>query len=277
MPLVHRVEPGKNVHLTEIDPGDTHGVSRQDANERLDGQEAELSHLQEVLYASGAKSILIVLQGLDTAGKDGTITHVMGAFNPAGCRVESFKVPNQFELAHDFLWRVHRVTPPRGSIAIFNRSHYEDVLVARVHNLVPPGVWERRYGHINDFESLLADNGTIILKFFLYISKREQRERLEAREQDPLKAWKLSPSDWREHELYDAYVEAYQDVLERCSTEHAPWYIVPADHKWFRNFAIAQTLLGVLEPDLKHWEEDVEQRGRANLEVIRAAASARDS
>lgn len=277
MSLIHVVEPGQRVQLANIDSGDTHGVSRQEANAALDGQEAQLTHLQETLYASGANSVLIVLQGLDTAGKDGTITHVMGAFNPAGCRVESFKVPNPVELAHDFLWRVHRVTPSLGSIAIFNRSHYEDVLVARVHKLAPRSVWERRYRHINDFESLLSDSGTIILKFFLYISKQEQKERLEARQRDPLKAWKLSLSDWPEHELYDVYVEAYQDALERCSTTYAPWYIVPADHKWFRNFAIAQTLLDVLDPDLKRWEEDVKQRGRANLEAIRAASAAKRS
>ncbi|HEX6508210.1 MAG TPA: PPK2 family polyphosphate kinase [Chloroflexota bacterium] len=270
MPYAHLVTPGEKVHLADFDPGDTHDISRDDATASSAHLEDQLTALQEALYASGDRSIVIVLQGIDTAGKDGTIKHVMAAFNPAGCRVESFKVPTPVELAHDFLWRVHRVTPANGAISIFNRSHYEDVLVARVHKLVPQKVWERRYAHINDFESLLADNGTIILKFFLYISKQEQKERLEARQQDPMKAWKLSPSDWSEHELYDAYIEAYQDALERCSTRHAPWYIVPADHKWFRNLAVAQTLVDVLEPDVNRWEEDVRRRGRENLEAIRA-------
>lgn len=269
MPFAHLVEPGQTVRLADINPDETHGVSHHDSGVLSAHLEDQLTRLQETLYAAGDRSILIVLQGLDTAGKDGTINHVMRHFNPAGCRVESFKVPNPVELAHDFLWRVHRVTPPNGVITIFNRSHYEDVLVVRVHNLVPNHVWERRYQHINDFEALLADNGTIILKFFLYISKQEQKERLEARQQDPMKAWKLSSSDWGEHRLYDAYIEAYQDALERCSTRHAPWYIVPANHKWFRNLAVAQTLIDVLEPDRKRWEAEVKRRGRENLKAIR--------
>lgn len=270
MSFVHTVKPDQKVRLASIDPSDTHGIAPHDGTALSTQLETQLAGLQETLYAAGANSILIVLQGIDTAGKDGTINHVIAHFNPAGCRVESFKVPNPVELAHDFLWRAHRVTPPKGFISIFNRSYYEDVLVARVHQLVPKRIWERRYKHINDFEALLVDNGTSILKFFLYISKQEQQERLEARQRDPTKAWKLSPSDWSEHQLYDAYVEAYQDALERCSTKHAPWYVVPANHKWFRNLAVAQTLIDVLEPDLKRWEENVKQRGRENLEAIRA-------
>jgi PPK2 family polyphosphate:nucleotide phosphotransferase len=224
--------------------------------------------VQDSLYASGENSILIVLQGIDTAGKDGTINHVMAHFKPATCRVESFKVPNSDEMARDFLWRAHRVTPRKGCITIFNRSHYEDILVARVHNLVPESVWERRYKHINDFEAFLIDSGTIILKFFLYISKREQQERLEARQRDPMKAWKLSASDWAEHTRYDAYLEAYQDALDRCSTEQAPWYVVPSDHKWFRNLAVAQTIVTALEPAMARWQEAVLRRSQQNLDAI---------
>jgi PPK2 family polyphosphate:nucleotide phosphotransferase len=271
MSLVHTVDPGDKVRLSHIDPGDTHGVSHADALARCVELESRLTRLQETLYAAGENSVLIVLQGLDTAGKDGTINHVMAHFNPAACRVESFKAPNPVELAHDFLWRVHRVTPQKGFISIFNRSHYEDVLIARVHKLVPKKVWERRYQHINDFEELLADSGTIIMKFFLYVSKDEQRARLEARQQDKMKAWKLSPTDWAEHALYKDYVQAYEDALEECSTKHAPWHVVPADHKWFRNLAVAQLLVDTLEPDVARWEKEVIQRGRENLRVILAA------
>jgi PPK2 family polyphosphate:nucleotide phosphotransferase len=268
MPLIHQVKPGDKVRLSDIDPGDTHGIARDRAAKLSSPLEDQLTRLQETLYAAGENSILIVLQGLDTAGKDGTIKHVMAHFNPSGCRVESFKSPTPVELAHDFLWRIHSVTPPKDSIAVFNRSHYEDVLIARVHNLVPKAVWQRRYEHINAFESLLVDNGTIVLKFFLYISKQEQSERLLARQQDEMKAWKLSTTDWSEHALYDDYVDAYQDALERCSTEHAPWYIVPANHKWFRNLAVAQTLVDVLEPDVARWETDVKRRGQEELKAI---------
>jgi PPK2 family polyphosphate:nucleotide phosphotransferase len=270
MPLVHIVESGKRVRLGDISPDDTYGMSRDDADRQSAKIEETLSRLQESLYAAGQNSVLVVLQGLDTAGKDGTISHVMAHINPTGCRVEAFKEPTPVELAHDFLWRVHRVTPAKGIMTIFNRSHYEDVLVARVHQLVPKKVWERRYDQINNFETLLADSRTIILKFFLHISKQEQRKRLEARQHDPMKAWKLSTTDWSEHELYDDYIGAYEDALTRCSTELAPWYIVPADHKWFRNLAVAQAVAELLEPDMARWEQEVLERGRANLEAIAA-------
>ncbi len=271
MALLHRVEPGKRVRLKDIDPDDTGKVSRDEAAGRVVKLNDQLTELQEMLYAAGAGSVLIVLQGLDTAGKDGTIRHVMGAFNPNGCRVEPFKAPTPTEAAHDFLWRVHVVTPARGMIAIFNRSHYEDVLVTRVHKLVPKHVWEERYERINQFEQLLAENGTIILKFFLYISKDEQRARLEAREADRDKAWKLSASDWPEHELYDQYVEVYEDALNRCSTTHAPWYIVPANHKWYRNVAVAQAIADALEPCRPQWQKALEARGAIQLAARRAA------
>ncbi len=271
MLLVERVKPNTRVKLSDIAPDETRRTSRGDADARSAEIEEKLTHLQETLYAAGQSSVLIVLQGLDTAGKDGTISHVMAHFNPAGCTVQAFKQPTPVELAHDFLWRAHRVTPAMGSIAIFNRSYYEDVLVARVHKLVPQRVWERRYDQINNFEALLVNNGTTILKFFLYVSKGEQKKRLEAREKDPTKAWKLSTTDWSEHKLYDDYVGAYEEALTRCSTDHAPWYIVPSDHKWFRNLAVAGTLADVLEPQVTVWEEEVLKRGRANLAAIAKA------
>ena len=270
MAYAHKVSPGEKVHLPDISPESTHGVSRSEGDQALQTLNARLTDLQEMHYAAGEGGILIVLQGLDTAGKDGTIKDVLARFNPAGTRVVPFKEPNAVELAHDFLWRAHRVTPPTGSIAVFNRSYYEDVLVVRVHKLVPQKVWERRYEQINHFEALLADSGTIVLKFFLYISKQEQRERLLAREHDTEKAWKLSTTDWSEHDLYDAYVEAYQDALTRCSTERAPWHIVPANHKWFRNLAVAQTIADTLEPYARAWRKDLERRGRENLAAIAA-------
>jgi PPK2 family polyphosphate:nucleotide phosphotransferase len=273
MALVHKIEPGEHISLKTIDPAETHGIDRADCESRMAVLNQRLADLEEVHYAAGQNGILIVLQGLDTAGKDGTIRHVMTQFNPASCRVEAFKVPTQDELAHDFLWRIHRATPPAGSITIFNRSHYEQVLVVRVHKLEAKEMWERHYEQINHFERLLTECGTLVLKFFLYISKDEQRKRLLAREEDKDKAWKLSPTDWPEHELYNDYVDAYEDALHRCSTDYAPWYVVPSDHKWFRNLAVAQTILDVLEPYRKEWKKAVEARGRAALKA-RAAQKA---
>lgn len=277
MPYAHKVDAGATVRLRDYDPNDTAGAKHDQADTLLDDLGQQLTVLQETLYAAAQNSVLIVLQGLDTAGKDGTISHVMASVNPAGCRVEPFKTPTPDELAHDFLWRVHRVTPPKGIISLFNRSYYEDVLVVRVHDLAPQEVWRKRFDHINNFESLLADSGTIVLKFFLYISKDEQRERLKAREQDENKAWKLSLSDWPEHELYDRYTAAYEDALSRCSTAHAPWYIVPANHKWFRNIAIAQTIVDALQPYQNRWHKELEQRGQANLAAIAAARQGKGS
>jgi PPK2 family polyphosphate:nucleotide phosphotransferase len=269
--LVHRVEPGKQVSLRDIDPADANGISRNECESRLADMNSRLTELEEIHYASGQNGVLIVLQGLDTAGKDGTIRHVMAQFNPASCRVEAFKEPTREEQAHDFLWRIHRATPPAGSITIFNRSHYEQVLVVRVHQLEPKETWKLHYLHINDFERLLTDSGTILVKFFLHISKEEQRRRLLAREADISKAWKLSSTDWPEHERYDEYIDAYDDALSRCSTPYAPWYVVPSDHKWFRNVAVASTILDVLDPYRKEWKKAVEARGRAAL-AARAAA-----
>jgi PPK2 family polyphosphate:nucleotide phosphotransferase len=258
------------VNISDYDPDDTAGVKRGKAEDELDSLGTQLAGLQELQYAAGRNAVLIVLQTIDTGGKDGTIRHVMTYFNPVGCRVEPFKAPTEEELAHDFLWRVHRVTPRHGNISIFNRSHYEDVLVVRVHKLAPEKVWQRRYEEINNFERLLADSGTIIMKFFLHISKEEQRQRLLAREDDKDKAWKLSASDWPEHELYDSYMAAYEDALMRCSTAYAPWYIVPANHKWVRNLAVAQTIVDTLEPYKEQWRGELEERGKEALAAIKA-------
>ncbi len=216
------------------------------------------------------QSVLIVLQGRDTSGKDGTIRHVTGPLNSQSCTVASFKVPTENELAHDFLWRVHVHTPPTGHIKIFNRSHYEDVLVARVHELAPREVWSARYEHINAFERLLADSSTIILKFYLHISKDEQEKRLLKRETDPVKAWKLSASDWKEREYWDDYTRAYEDALDRCATKHAPWFIVPADKKWFRNLAVAEILRDALMPYRESWLEKLQEVGRERKQEIEA-------
>ncbi len=269
--LARRVAAGEKVHLDKIDPRDSASIDRAVGEARLLKLNAELTHLQELLYAAASHSVLVVLQGLDTAGKDGTISHVMSNVNPQGCQVVAFKTPTALEQAHDFLWRVHQAAPARGVLTIFNRSHYEDVLVVRVHNIVPPAVWEQRYVQIVHFEDLLASTNTIILKFYLHISKDEQQERLLAREKDQDKAWKLSPTDWVERRSWDAYIGAYEDALSRCSTEAAPWYVVPADRKWFRNLAIAQTLVDTLRAYEGQWREALEQRGRVALQEVKAA------
>lgn len=238
----------KKIKLSKYDPADTLGY---DQDEKFEAKLAKtlkrLDELQELLYAEKKHALLIVLQGMDTAGKDGTIRHVMSGVSPAGCSVTSFKVPNSEELAHDFLWRVHKAVPPRGIIGIFNRSHYEDVLVVRVHKLVPKDVWKPRYNEINHFERILAENDVKILKFFLHISKEEQKKRLDARLHDPRKKWKLSKADEKERKLWDDYVTAYEATLYRCSTEYAPWFIIPSDHKWFRNLAVSRIMVETLE------------------------------
>ena len=206
----------------------------------------QLESLQEVLYAEGKHKVLVVLQAMDTGGKDGTIRHVFDGTNPQGVKVASFKKPTPEELAHDYLWRVHAHTPGSGEITVFNRSHYEDVLVVRVHNLVPEQRWSGRYEHINGFERALADEGTTIVKFFLHISKSEQRRRLQARLDTPDKQWKFSKGDLAERQRWDEYVDAYEAALSKTSTSHAPWYVIPADRKWYRNLAISQILVDTL-------------------------------
>jgi PPK2 family polyphosphate:nucleotide phosphotransferase len=241
-----RVEPDKQIRLRRVDPSETYGRQKATATPELGHDLVRLGELQDRLWAEASRSVLVVLQGIDGAGKDGTIRHVMSAFNPEGCSVTAFKVPTEFEAAHDFLWREHTRTPPKGEIGIFNRSHYENVLVVRVHKLVPRRVWFGRYEHINAWERMLADEGTTIVKFLLHIDKDEQRARLEGRLDDPKKRWKFHPDDLEERALWDQYLRAFEDCLKRTSTQWAPWYLIPANRKWFRNLAVAQILGDVL-------------------------------
>jgi PPK2 family polyphosphate:nucleotide phosphotransferase len=242
------VEPGCQITLADYDPGHTGPYRhREEAEELLESNLDRLNELQNLLYADGQHALLIVLQAMDAGGKDGTIRHVVGAFNPQGTRVISFKVPTERELAHDFMWRIHQQTPGRGEVAIFNRSHYEDVLVVRVHSLVPETVWRRRYEHINAFERLLADSGVTIVKFFLHISKNEQKRRFEKRLTNPHKNWKFRRGDLKDRAAWDEYMLAYEEALSRCSTPHAPWIVVPADHKWYRNLVVSHHLVQALE------------------------------
>lgn len=242
-----RVSPGKPVRLAAWDSGDTRGIEHAEADARLAKNLARLDELQYLMFAEQRRALLVVLQGMDAAGKDGTIRHVMAGLNPQGSRVTAFKSPTAEEAAHDFLWRVHQVVPRRGDVAIFNRSHYEDVLIARVHHLVPRAVWSRRYEQINRFEELLTESEVVVLKFFLHISKDEQRRRLEERLRDPAKQWKLALSDLEERKFWDDYVAAYEEALTRCSHASAPWFIIPADKKWFRNLAVSRVLVETLE------------------------------
>jgi PPK2 family polyphosphate:nucleotide phosphotransferase len=235
-------EPGKRFRLDRINPADTHSVDREEAEKELAKDQARLLEQQNLLYAENRRSVLVVLQGMDASGKDGTIRHVMSGLNPQGVSVTSFKVPEGEAKDHDYLWRIHRALPEWGNIGIFNRSHYEDVLVVRVHELVPEKVWSRRYRHINEFERMLSDSGVRILKFLLLISKEEQEKRFQERLHDRTKHWKFSPADTKERRYWNDYRQAYEDAVRECSTEHAPWYIIPADHKWFRNLAVAQIL-----------------------------------
>lgn len=243
-----RVQPGSQVRLKDIDSAFTDGhESRQDAAGEIERYCKRLRELQDVLYAERRRSLLICLQALDTGGKDGTINHVLGAMNPQGCRAVAFRQPSAEEASHDFLWRVQRATPARGEVVIFNRSHYEDVLIARVHNLVPQAIWSKRYRQIDDFERMLTENGVYIVKFLLYISKEEQARRFRARLEDKTKNWKFSESDLRERQYWDRYIDAFNDAVRKCNAPHAPWYVIPANRKWFRNFAVAEILIHTLE------------------------------
>jgi PPK2 family polyphosphate:nucleotide phosphotransferase len=256
-----RAQPGRQVDLRKLDPGDTLGHEKEASKARVAKDLVALDDVQGRLWASKERSLLVVLQGIDAAGKDGTIRSVISAFNVQGCAVTGFKAPTEEELAHDFLWRVHPHAPGRGEIAVFNRSHYEDVLVVRVHNYVPAKVWRARYDQINAFEETISTAGTRVVKFFLAISKDEQAKRLQARIEDPTKRWKFRLADLEERKLWDDYRKAYQEMLRRCSTERAPWYVIPADHKWFRDFAVAQILLHELEALKPRWPgpaEDLE-------------------
>lgn len=242
-----RIAPGSRVRLDQRSTDETFGLDKTTAGERLERAIEQLRDLQDRLWADGRKRVLVVLQGMDTSGKGGTIEHVMGAFAPQAVPVTSFKVPTVPELARDYLWRVHQRVPADGEIAIFDRSHYEDVLVVRVHGLVPESRWRKRFDHINAFERLLADEGTTIVKLFLHISRDEQRERLQARLDDPRKRWKFRMGDLDERARWDEYRTAYEEVLERCSTDWAPWYVIPADRKWVRNLVVSEILADTLE------------------------------
>ncbi len=237
-----RVKPGSRVRLAKLDAGATFGRDKDASIAETQQQMLRLRDLQDRLWAQSKRSVLVILQGIDAAGKDGTIAKVMEAFNPQGCPVSSFKAPSTEELAHDFLWRIHKRTPKKGEIGIFNRSHYEDVLVVRVHDLVPRRVWSKRYGQINDFEAMLAENGTTIVKFFLSIDRDEQRERFQERYDDPRKRWKFSLGDLEERKRWDDYQAAFEDALTKTSKPWAPWYVIPANRNWFRNLAVSTIL-----------------------------------
>ena len=243
-----RVHPGAKVKLNKLDPAYTGKHESEDAaKEETEHYLRKLARQQAVLYAEHKHAILVVLQALDAGGKDGTIKHVFSSVNPQGVRVASFKQPTAAELAHDFLWRVHPHAPGHGEIAIFNRSHYEDVLVTRVHKLIDKATWTDRYQRIRDFETLLVENKTTILKFFLHISKEEQLARFAQRLDDPARNWKISEADYSERALWDDYVEAYEDAIEATSTPEAPWYVIPSNHKWFRNLAVSQIMADMME------------------------------
>lgn len=243
----YRVKPDGKVDLSRIDADDTAGLSKAEAQRLEDDMEARLAELQERLYAESKQALLVVFQAMDAGGKDGAIRKVFDCVNPQGVRVASFKAPTPLELSHDFLWRIHQQVPPKGFIGIFNRSHYEDVLVVRVNELVPEPVWKARYEQINAFEALLHASGTRILKFYLHISKDEQKQRFEERLQDPTKHWKFSTGDLPVRERWDDYMRAYEAALSRCSTADAPWYIIPANKKWFRDLLITQLIVETLE------------------------------
>jgi PPK2 family polyphosphate:nucleotide phosphotransferase len=259
----YRVEPRGRVRLSELDPDETeHYRSRKDVADELAEQRNRIRRLQERLYAEHGQSLLIVLQAMDTGGKDGTIRGVFEGVNPQGCQVWSFKAPSSHELEQDFLWRYHEKTPSLGMITIFNRSHYEDVLIVRVKSLVSEDVWRRRYHMINEFEHMLTLNRTTILKFFLYISKDEQKRRLQSRLDDPSKHWKFSSADILERAYWDQYMQAFEDCFHNCSTSYAPWYIVPANKKWYRNLVIARAIADTLEamnPQFPKAETDLNQ------------------
>ena len=238
-------------------------MTKEKARERFAALGAELFDLQDSLWGAKVNSVMVVLQGRDSAGKDGAIKHVVGCLNPRGVNVVSFGAPTTEERQHDFLWRVHRHAPRLGEFAIFNRSHYEDVLVVRVHSLVREKLWKERYGHIADFEELLAEHGTIVLKFFLHISKKEQKARLLEREKAAGTAWKLNPNDWKERDYWDEYTEAYEDAISKTAAPHAPWIVVPANAKWYRNLVVAETIVEALREHRKGWKKTLDAMGRA--------------
>lgn len=243
------VEPGRKIKLADVDPFDRGPYADEaTANADLARHKEKISILQRRLNADAGQALLVVLQGIDGAGKDGTCWHVINSMDPEGVEVTGFKTPTPEEYQHDFLWRIHKHAPAKGEVAVFNRSHYEDVLIARVHKLVPKKIWSQRYDRINEWESLIhTETNTTILKFFLYISKDEQLRRFKDRLDEPNRRWKISEADYKEREYWDDYIDAFEDVFAKCSTRHAPWFIIPSNHKWFRNVAVAGIIADALE------------------------------
>jgi len=273
MPYAHRIDSSRKIDLKDYNTEAPSQVDKDAGIEETTQLGQELGQLQELLFYAGHHGLLILLQGMDTSGKDGTIRHLLNCTNVQSTRVAPFKVPTPVELSHDFLWRCHQQTPGRREVVVFNRSHYEDVLVVRVHEIVPESVWSRRFAKINAFEELLTSSNTIVVKFFLHISKEEQKERLLERENEVEKAWKLSVGDWKEREYWDQYQAAYGDAIGKCATADAPWHIVAGDNKWFRNLAVTEILVETLRPYKKGWIESLDQLGtkaKAELEAYRA-------
>src|SRR3954465_1358711 len=262
-------EPGARVRLESISTRPPAKITKAKAKERFESLNDELFELQDLLWGAKTHSLLVVLQGRDAAGKDGTIKHVAGCLNPRGVNVVSFGVPTAEERQHDFLWRVHRHAPRLGEFAIFNRSHYEDVLVVRVHKLAPKKLWKARYDHIVDFESLLAEHNTLVLKFFLHITKKEQKKRLLEREERPETAWKLNAGDWQERELWDDYTEAYEHAISKTAAKHAPWIVVPANAKWYRNLVVAEAIADALRPYREEWLSKLKEMGKQAKATLR--------
>jgi PPK2 family polyphosphate:nucleotide phosphotransferase len=251
--LAYKIEPGSKVHLKDYPTDAKGGLDKEEAEAQMGPLLEELNELQYLMWGAQQHALLAVLQGLDAAGKDGIINHVFSGIDPAGLRITSFKVPTAEEAAHDFLWRIHNAAPGKGIVGVYNRSQYEEVLVVRVHALAPPEHIEAAYDLINNYEHLLTTTGTLVAKFYLHVSKEEQKERLLAREKELSKAWKLNPGDWAERRYWDDYLAAYEDAFERCSTADAPWYIIPADRKWVARLAVAQVLVKTLRPHRQGW------------------------
>jgi PPK2 family polyphosphate:nucleotide phosphotransferase len=264
------LDGGKRIRLDDVDSAETGGLDKEQAMQRLDKLGRELSELENLLTYAGTHALLIVLQGRDASGKDGAARKILEYSNVQNAYVHPFKVPTEEERAHDFLWRVHEVVPRRGYMAIFNRSHYEDVLAARVHHIVPEPIWKRRYDDINAFERLVMGADVILLKFYLHVSADEQYARLRAREKDPRTAWKLNPGDWREVPLWDEFTAAYEDALDKCASREAPWYLVPADKKWFRNLAVFERIVLALRPYRNVWLSTLKEMGKSSMKEIRA-------
>jgi len=266
--FAHALDGSRRVRLDRVDPADTQGIEKAEGLERIEKLGHELSELENLLTYAGTHALLVVLQGRDASGKDGAIRKSLEFTNVHQAYVHAFEVPTEDEGAHDFLWRAHAAVPRRGYMALFNRSYYEDVLAARVHKLVPESIWRGRYAHINAFERLILDANVILLKFYLHVSPDEQYQRLREREKDPRTAWKLNPGDWKELPLWNDFTEAYEDALARCASRDAPWYVVPADKKWFRNLAVMDRMVRALRPYRKLWLGTLKQMGKSAMKEI---------